>query len=95
MIGDQAVLVPRIQNDTMREILALFQGKASFATPGAAASTPSPDTTSAEGAMGAIISTVAYLNTQSSNGVTPTTIPVVAPEQNTYGVSPPNDPSCR
>jgi hypothetical protein len=79
----------------MREILALFQGKASFATPGAAAITPSPDTTSAEGAMGAIISTVAYLNTQSSNGVTPTTIPVVAPEQNTYGVSPPNDPSCR
>ena len=95
MIGDQAVLVPRIQNDTMREILALFQGKASFAIPGAAASTPSPDTTSAEGAMGAIISTVAYLNTQPNNGVTPPTIPVVAPEQNTYGVSPPNDPSCR
>ena len=95
MIGDQAVLVPRIQNDTMREILALFQGKASFATPGSAANNPSPDTTSAEGAMGAIISTVAYLNAQPSNGVTPTTIPVVAPEQNSYGISPPNDPSCR
>jgi len=34
MVGDQSVLIPRIQNDTMREILALFQGKASFATPG-------------------------------------------------------------
>ncbi|NDF95727.1 MAG: DUF1080 domain-containing protein, partial [Proteobacteria bacterium] len=33
MIGDQAVLVPRLQNDTMREVLALFQGKASFGTP--------------------------------------------------------------
>jgi hypothetical protein len=95
MIGDQAVLVPRIQNDTMREILALFQGKASFATPGSAANNPSPDTTSAEGAMGAIISTVAYLKTQPSNGVTPPTIPVVAPEQNSYGISPPNDPTCR
>jgi LCP family protein required for cell wall assembly len=95
MIGDQAVLVPRIQNDTMREILALFQGKASFAAPGSAANDPSPDTTSAESAMGAIISTVAYLSTQPSNGVTPPTIPVVAPEQNTYGISPPNDPSCR
>jgi hypothetical protein len=95
MIGDQAVLVPRIQNDTMREILALFQGKASFATRGSAANNPSPDTTSSEGAIGAIISTVVYLNTQPSNGVTPPTVPVVAPEQNTYGISPPNDPSCR
>jgi LCP family protein required for cell wall assembly len=94
MIGDQAVLVPRIQNDTMREILALFQGKASFATPGSAANAPSPDTTSAEGAMGAIISTVAYLNSEPTNGVTSTTIPVVTPQQNTYGVSPPNDPTC-
>ena len=33
MIGDQSVLVPRIQNDNMRAILALFQGKAGFATP--------------------------------------------------------------
>jgi hypothetical protein len=79
----------------MREILALFQGKASFAAPGSAANDPSPDTTSAESAMGAIISTVAYLSAQPSNGVTPPTIPVVAPEQNTYGISPPNDPSCR
>ena len=94
MIGDQAVLVPQIQNDTMREILALFQGKASFATPGSAANAPSPDTTSAEGAMGAIISTVAYLNSEPTNGVTSTTIPVVTPQQNTYGVSPPNDPTC-
>jgi LCP family protein required for cell wall assembly len=94
MIGDQAVLVPRIQNDTMREILALFQGKASFATPGSAANAPSPDTTSAEGAIGAIISTVAYLNSEPTNGVTSTTIPVVTPQQNTYGVSPPNDPTC-
>ncbi len=95
MIGDQAVLVPRIQNDTMREILALFQGKASFATPGSTATTPAPDVASTEGAIGAIIQTVAYLKTNSVNAAPPTTITVVAPKQTDYGISPPNDPSCR
>ena len=32
-IGDQSVLIPRIQNETMRQVLALFQGAASFAEP--------------------------------------------------------------
>ena len=107
MIGDQAVLVPRIQNDTMREILALFQGKASFATPGSVADapptsdTPTSDMTTTEGALGGVTSSqivpVNYVKYTSNNSSsTPsTTLPVVAPEQATLGVAPPNDPSCR
>jgi hypothetical protein len=102
MVGDQAVLVPRIQNDTMREILALFQGKASFATPGSVADAPvTTDMTTTEGALGGVISSditpVNYVKytSNASSSAPPTTLPVVAPEQATLGVSPPNDPSCR
>lgn len=102
MVGDQAVLVPRIQNDTMREILALFQGKASFATPGSVADAPpTSDMTTTEGALGGVTSgqivPVNYVKytSNASSSAPPTTLPVVAPEQATLGVSPPNDPSCR
>jgi LCP family protein required for cell wall assembly len=102
MVGDQAVLVPRIQNDTMREILALFQGKASLAAPGSATDAPpTSDTSTSEGAIGGITSTeivpvnyVKYTSNKTSSAP-PTTLPVVAPEQATLGVAPPNDPSCR
>ena len=102
MIGDQAVLVPRIQNDTMREILALFQGKASLATPGSATDAPpTSDMTTNEGAIdgitGTVIVPVNYVKYTANNfsAAPPTTLPVVAPEQATLGVAPPNDPSCR
>jgi hypothetical protein len=102
MIGDQAVLVPRIQNDTMREILALFQGKASFATPGSVADAPpTSDMATTEGALGGVtsgqivpVNYVKYTSSKASSAP-PTTLPVVAPEQATLGVAPPNDPSCR
>ena len=102
MVGDQAVLVPRIQNDTMREVLALFQGKASFATPGSATDAPpTSDMTTTEGALGGVTSGdivpvgfVKYTSNASSSAP-PTTLPVVAPEQATLGFAPPNDPSCR
>lgn len=102
LVGDQAVLVPRLQNDTMREILALFQGKASFATPGSVADAPvTTDMATTEGALGGVISRdivpVNYVNytSNASSSAPPTTLPVVAPEQATLGVAPPNDPSCR
>ena len=102
MVGDQAVLVPRIQNDTMREILALFQGKASLATPGSATDAPpTSDMTTTEGALGGVtsgqivpVNYVKYTSSASSSAPPPT-LPVVAPEQATLGVAPPNDPSCR
>jgi LCP family protein required for cell wall assembly len=89
MIGDQSVLIPRLQNDTMREVLALFQGKASFGVPTVA---PGNDTVeSAPAYMG-----VAYVASESNVATSPTTtIPVVAPEQDTIGFVPPDDPSCR
>lgn len=98
MVGDQAVLVPRIQNDTMREILALFQGKASLASPGSAADAPpTSDMTTSEGALGGIVFPVNYLKytSNASSSAPPTTLPAVAPEQATLGVAPPNDPNCR
>ena len=102
MIGDQSVLIPRIQNDTMREILALFQGKASFATPGSVADAPpTSDMATNEGALGGItsvkIAPVNYVKytSNASSSAPPTTLPVVAPEQAILGVAPPNDPSCR
>ena len=102
MVGDQAVLVPRIQNDTMREILALFQGKASLATPGSATDAPpTSDMTTTEGALGGVTSgqivPVNYVKytSNASSSAPPTTLPVVAPEQAALGVAPPNDPSCR
>jgi hypothetical protein len=86
----------------MREILALFQGKASLATPGSATDAPpTSDMTTNEGAIGGITGTVIvpvnYVKYTANNfsAAPPTTLPVVAPEQATLGVAPPNDPSCR
>jgi LCP family protein required for cell wall assembly len=89
MIGDQSVLVPRIQNDNMRAILALFQGKAGFATP---ANTPDGST---EGASGSLFAPIAMINTIVAIAAPPPPLPVVSPDQDTYGVAPPNDPTCR
>jgi hypothetical protein len=44
--------------------------------------------------MQTIIETVAVVS-RSASGAPPTTIPMVAPEQNTLGIVPPNDPNCR
>jgi hypothetical protein len=86
----------------MREILALFQGKASLATPGSATDAPpTSDMTTTEGALGGVTSgqivPVNYVKytSNASSSAPPTTLPVVAPEQATLGVAPPNDPSCR
>jgi len=102
MVGDQSVLIPRIQNDTMREILALFQGKASFATPGSLGDAPpTSDMATTEGALGGITGeqivpvNFVHYTTNNSSAAPPTTLPAVAPEQATLGVAPPNDPSCR
>ena len=89
MIGDQSVLVPRIQNDNMRAILALFQGKAGFATP---ANTPEAP---AEGASGSLFVSIAMIKTIGAIATPPSPLPIVSPEQDTYGVAPPNDPTCR
>ena len=89
MIGDQSVLVPRIQNDNMRAILALFQCKAGLATP---ANTPEAP---AEGASGSLFVSIAMIKTIGAIATPPPPLPIVSPEQDTYGVAPPNDTTCR
>lgn len=89
MIGDQSVLIPRIQNDNMRAILALFQGKAGFATP-----TNTPEIL-IEGASGTLFAPIAMINTFKAIATPPPPLPIVSPEQDTYGVAPPDDPTCR
>lgn len=93
MIGDQSVLIPTIQNDRMRQILAIFQGKASLGTP---STTIPADTASDQGASGIIQSVRSNLEVSSTPSAAPsTTVPVVSPVQDTVGVVPPNDPNCR
>ena len=84
MIGAEAVLIPKIQNDTMRQVLALFQGKASFGA-------------SKAGDQGALAQNAIALRAFTSRpaATPPTTVPAVAPEQDTLGVVPPDDPTCR
>lgn len=97
MIGDQTVLIPKLQNDRMREILAIFQGKASLGAPSTTipADTTSTDPNSEQDAMG-IIQTIRsiQLTISTPNAAPSTTVPVVAPVQDTIGVVPPNDPDC-
>jgi len=88
MIGDQSVLIPRLQNDTMRDVLALFQGKASFGVP-LESSDKSVDSAP-------MFTGVAFVASASNSATSPTTtIPLVAPEQDTIGFVPPDDPTCR
>jgi LCP family protein required for cell wall assembly len=97
MIGDQSVLIPTINNDRMRQILAIFQGKASLGTSSSTipADTVSTDTASDQGAVGNIQSIRSNVGINSTPNAAPsTTVPVVAPVQDTIGVVPPNDPSC-
>lgn len=89
-IGDQSVLIPRIQNETMRQVLALFQGAASFAA-------PIVEEASGGGGNAALPSSGATTTTVPPTTVpvtTTTAVPVVSPQQLTLGVSPPNDPTC-
>ncbi|MHB1129116.1 MAG: LCP family protein [Ilumatobacteraceae bacterium] len=95
MIGDQSVLIPTIQNDRMRQILAIFQGKASLGTSSMTSTTIPADTASGEGALGNVQTVRSNLVISSTPHAVPTTtVPVVAPVQDTIGVVPPNDPSC-
>ena len=84
MVGDQAVLIPLLQNDTMRQVLAIFQGKASFGTPQA----------SDEGARPRRAG-IGSMRAATPDTTTESTVPAVAPEQDTLGVVPPDDPSWR
>ncbi len=96
MIGDQSVLVPTIQNERMRQILAIFQGKASLGTttttiPTDTSTGSSTDQVAPESSAPVQTNPVVTTTTSTSPS---TTVPVVAPVQDTIGVVPPIDSSC-
>jgi hypothetical protein len=85
-------LIPTIQNERMRQILAIFQGKASLGT---SSTTIPSDTSGDQGASGTFQSVSSNLVVSSTSNAAPsTTIPEVTPVQDTIGVVPPNVPSC-
>ena len=98
-IGELSVLIPSIQSETMKQILAIFQGRAPLVAQKVVARN-SNDLTVVFAAQRIAASTTST----STTIAVPTTITTIAgptsgdnanPLQKTVGVVPPDDPSCR
>ncbi|TRZ80837.1 MAG: LytR family transcriptional regulator [Actinobacteria bacterium] len=98
-IGELSVLIPSIKSETMKQILAIFQGRAPLVAQKVVARN-SNDLTVVFAAQRIAASTTSTSTTIAA----PTTITTVAgptsgdnanPLQKTVGVVPPDDPSCR
>lgn len=91
----QSVLEPLLKSDSMKAVLAVFQGKARlvdapeqlFEVP---TTTATPATTGAPGTTATPATTAATPATTAA----PALVPVYV-DENTYGVLPPDDPACR
>ncbi|MGA0862314.1 MAG: LCP family protein [Ilumatobacteraceae bacterium] len=109
LIDEMAVIVPELETETAKKILALFQGKASLSkTAGDASTTGILDiaTVSDLGAALEVVTLAASPNlardsvstaavaSPSTTSVTTTTLPAVVIEQNPRGIVPENDPTC-
>jgi LCP family protein required for cell wall assembly len=109
LIDEMAVIVPELETETAKKILALFQGKASLSkTAGDASTTGVLDiaTVSDLGAALEVVTLAASPNlasdsvstasvaSPSTTAVTTTTLPAVVIEQNPRGIVPENDPAC-
>ncbi|MGH9134367.1 MAG: LCP family protein [Ilumatobacteraceae bacterium] len=82
-VSGQSVQIPRTKGDNMQAILAVFRGEAALAG--------APDQVFAS------TTSAAPLPTPTAAGSVPTsevTVPTVAPEENTLGISPPRDITC-
>jgi hypothetical protein len=90
VVGGQSVIEPVFKSDSMRQILAIFQGKASLAD-------GATQTNTVDAAVGS------SRGVSRSADITPTTSPstTVAGEvdqelaQQRFSIVPPNDPACR
>jgi len=89
VVGDKSVLEPDFEDETMKQILLIFQGKARIQLVGETAATvpptAAPATTLAPGASVPVTAPV----------VTTTTLPAIKVENNQRGIVPPNDAACR
>lgn len=99
VIDDMSVIVPDLEGDTSRKILAVFQGKASLKTTitGASPATNTAVTATTLAAVAAATTTTTKPTptTKAPASTTSTTVPSVAIEQSTRGVVPPNDNNCQ
>jgi cysteinyl-tRNA synthetase len=89
-IGELSVLIPSIKSETMQQILAIFQGRASLVAQKVAAHTTNDATV--------IFAAQRIATSPSSTSTTiaePTTGDNANPLQKTIGVVPPDDPTCR
>jgi LCP family protein required for cell wall assembly len=90
MVGELAVIEPRLKTDNMKAVLAVFQGRARLVDAPeqifeVATTTIAPTTT--------VASTTTAATTTTST--TPTTLVPVYVESNSVGILPTNDPACR
>ena len=98
MIDDMSVIVPDTESTVAKNILAVFQGKASLSStvkgaPVAPAS--NPVTTTLAAAANASTSLARNTTTTLKGATTTTTVPTVSIDQTTRGIVPPNDPTCQ
>jgi LCP family protein required for cell wall assembly len=106
MVGELAVIEPRLKTDNMKAVLAVFQGRArlvdapeqifevattTIAPTTTVASTTTAATTPASTAVGETVPPT----TKAPTSTTPTTLVPVYVESNSVGILPTNDPACR
>ncbi|MEY2966983.1 MAG: hypothetical protein RLY50_1033 [Actinomycetota bacterium] len=109
LIDEMAVIVPELETETAKKILALFQGKASLSKTAGDASTAGVLDIATVSDLGAALEVVtlaaspnlardsvstAAVASPSTTSVTTTTLPAVVIEQNPRGIVPENDPTC-
>jgi anionic cell wall polymer biosynthesis LytR-Cps2A-Psr (LCP) family protein len=111
MVGELAVIEPRLKTDNMKAVLAVFQGRArlvdapeqifevattTIAPTTTVASTTTAATTPASTAVGETVPpTTKAPKTTTTTSTTPTTLVPVYVESNSVGILPTNDPACR
>ena len=99
LIDDMAVILPDLESETSKKILAVFQGKASLKSTISGAS-PADTNTVTTTTLAAIATTTTVASkstptTKPAQSITTTTVPKVLIEQSTRGVVPPNDSNCQ
>lgn len=95
VIDKAAVILPDFESSVAKNILAVFQGKASLSTTIKGATTTSIATTTTT-TLAALATTVAPKSgAGKTTSTTSTTVPKVVIDQSTRGIVPPNDPNCQ
>ena len=94
-IGGESVLMPIVDTNSMKEILAIFRGDTAVASGDENANgRPWSGNGTAAAIYVPLASALLDVITNTDDGVTTTTV-AAAPQQKRLGVFPPNDPSCR